>query len=205
LNGIAVLPFASLSSDPENEFFCDGMTEELINVLAKVDGLQVTSRTSAFAFKGKHEDVREIAAKLNVQKIIEGSVRKAGNKMRITAQLINAADGYHIWSETYDRSLEDIFEIQDDIARAIANKMRENLTTEQHQSQLAKTSTQNLDAYKKYLQANLFYNRPAMDDRMRAIGLLHEATQLDPNMTDAWALLSFIHSFFGQSGQMNSQ
>jgi len=132
LNGIAVLPFASLSSDPENEFFCDGMTEELINVLAKVDGLQVTSRTSAFAFKGKNEDVREIAAKLNVQKIIEGSVRKAGNKIRVTVQLINASDGNHFWSETYDRNLEDIFEIQDDIARTIANKLRENLTTEQH-------------------------------------------------------------------------
>jgi TolB-like protein len=115
-NSIAVLPFASLSSDPENEFFCDGMTEELINVLSKVDGLQVTSRTSAFAFKGKNEDVREIAAKLNVLKVIEGSVRKAGNKIRITAQLINAADGYHCWSETYDRSLEDIFQVQDDIA-----------------------------------------------------------------------------------------
>src|SRR5580765_4416441 len=144
LNGIAVLPFTSLSSDPENEFFCDGLTEELINVLAKVEGLQVTSRTSAFAFKGKNEDVREIAAKLNVQKIIEGSVRKAGNKIRVTVQLINAADGNHFWSETYDRNLEDIFEIQDDIARAIANKLRENLTTEQHQSQLAKSSTQDL-------------------------------------------------------------
>jgi TolB-like protein/class 3 adenylate cyclase len=204
LNGVAVLPFASLSSDPENEFFCDGVTEELINVLSKIEGLQVISRTSAFAFKGKNEDVREIAAKLNVQKIIEGSVRKAGNRIRVTAQLINAADGYHFWSETYDRSLEDIFEIQDDIARAIANKMRENLNTEQHQSQLAKASTQNLEAYKKYLQAGQFYNRASPDDRMRAIDLLNEAIRLDPNMTDALAMLSFIHSFFAQSGQMEA-
>lgn len=201
LNSIAVLPFSSLSSDPENEFFCDGITEELLNVLAKVDGLQVTSRTSSFAFKGKNEDVREIAAKLNVQKILEGSVRKAGNKVRITAQLINAADGYHLWSETYDRSLEDIFAVQDDIARAIANKMRENLNAAQHTSQLAKASTQNLEAYKKYLQAVQFFNRTSLEDRKRAIELLQEVTELDAGMADAWALLSYIHSFFAQSGQ----
>jgi TolB-like protein/class 3 adenylate cyclase len=158
LNSIAVLPFASMSSDPENEFFCDGITEELINVLAQVDGLQVTSRTSVFAFKGKHEDVREIAAKLNVQKIIEGSVRKSGNKVRITAQLINAADGNHFWSEAYDCNLEDIFEILDEISRAIANKLRTNLNAGKHQSQLAKASTQNLEAYKKYLHALYHYN-----------------------------------------------
>jgi len=204
LNGIAVLPFASLSSDPENEFFCDGMTEELINVLAKVNGLQVTSRTSAFAFKGKNEDVREIAAKLNVQKIIEGSVRKAGNKIRVTVQLINASDGNHFWSETYDRNLEDIFEIQDDIARAIANKLRENLTTEQHQTQLAKAPTQNLEAYKKYLQAIHFYNSALAENRNRALELLKDVIRLDPNMADAYAYLSFAYTFMSQSGQMDA-
>lgn len=204
LNSLAVLPFASLSSDPENEFFCDGMTEELINVLAKVDGLQVTSRTSAFAFKGKNEDVREIAAKLNVQKIIEGSVRKAGNKIRVTAQLINAADGYHFWSETYDRSLEDIFEIQDDIARSIANKLRANLTTEQHQSQLAKAPTENLEAYKKYLRGTQLWDRADPQQRRLALDSFKEAADLDPNFTNANAYLSMTYSFMGQTGQMNA-
>jgi TolB-like protein len=143
-NSIAILPFASLSSDPENDFFCDGITEELLNVLSKIEGLQVTSRTSSFAFKGKTEDIREIAAKLNVQKVLEGSVRKAGNKLRITAQLINASDGYHIWSESYDRNFEDIFEIQDDISRTIANKLRKNLAASDHEKAIGKST------YSKY-------------------------------------------------------
>ena len=164
----------------------------------------MTSRTSAFAFKGKNEDVREIAAKLNVQKIIEGSVRKAGNKIRVTAQLINAADGYHFWSETYDRSLEDIFEIQDDIARSIANKLRANLTTEQHQSQLAKAPTENLEAYKKYLRGTQLWDRADPQQRRLALDSFKEAADLDPNFTNANAYLSMTYSFMGQTGQMNA-
>jgi TolB-like protein len=128
VNRLAVLPFVNMSADPENEYFSDGITEELLNALSKVQGLQVTSRTSAFAFKGKQDDVRDIAIKLNVDKILEGSVRKAGNKVRITAQLINAVDGYHLWSENYDRNLTDIFEVQDEISNIIANRLRENLS-----------------------------------------------------------------------------
>ena len=128
-NRLAVLPFVNMSADPENEYFSDGITEELLNALTRVDGLQVTSRTSAFAFKGKNTDIRDIAIQLNVDKVLEGSVRKAGNRVRITAQLINAADGYHIWSENYDRNLTDIFEVQDEISGIIANKLRENLAT----------------------------------------------------------------------------
>ncbi len=128
INRLAVLPFVNMSADPENEYFSDGITEELLNALTKVDGLQVTSRTSAFAFKGKNTDIREIGIQLNVDRILEGSVRKAGNRVRITAQLINAADGYHIWSENYDRDLTDIFEVQDEISNIITNKCRENLT-----------------------------------------------------------------------------
>jgi TolB-like protein/cytochrome c-type biogenesis protein CcmH/NrfG len=197
LNGIAVLPFASLSSDPENEFFCDGITEELINVLAQVDGLQVTSRTSAFAFKGRNEDVREIAAKLNVQKVIEGSVRKAGNKARITAQLINAADGYHFWSATYDRQLEDIFDVQDEIARAIANKLRANLTEEKHTSEIAEAPTQNLEAYKKYLKGAYDWDNIDPQVKSQAIQLLHEAVEMDPDFANAHAVLANIYSFPG--------
>ena len=131
-NRLAVLPFVNMSADPENEYFSDGITEELLNALTRVEGLQVTSRTSAFAFKGKQDDIRDIAIRLNVDKVLEGSVRKSGNRVRITAQLINAADGYHIWSENYDRNLTDIFEVQDEISGIIANKLRENLTAKQH-------------------------------------------------------------------------
>ena len=204
LNAIAVLPFASLSSDAENEFFCDGITEELINVLAQVDGLQVTSRTSAFAFKGVNEDVREIAGKLNVQKIIEGSVRKAGSKVRITAQLINASDGYHIWSATYDRSLEDIFEVQDEISRAIANKLRENLLPEKHEAPIAAPPTENLEAYKKYLQALINWDSIQMEVRFNAVEQLKEAVALDAEFSAAHALLSVIYSFPGIMGIMDA-
>ena len=110
-NRLAVLPFVNMSADPENEYFSDGITEELLNAFTKVNGLQITSRTSAFAFKGKNTDIREIGIQLNVDRILEGSVRKSGNRVRITAQLINTADGYHIWSENFDRNLTDIFEV----------------------------------------------------------------------------------------------
>ena len=119
-NSIAVLPFVNMSTDPENEYFSDGITEEILNALTKVEGLKVTSRTSSFAFKGKNEDIREIGNKLNVNSVLEGSVRKFSNKVRITAQLINTKDGYHLWSEVYNRNLEDIFDVQDEISRQIA-------------------------------------------------------------------------------------
>lgn len=205
LNGIAVLPFASLSSDPENEFFCDGITEELINVLSKVSGLQVISRTSAFAFKGRQEDIRDIAAKLNVQKIIEGSVRKSGNRMRITVQLINSADGYHFWSETYDRNPDDIFEVQDEIARAIANKLRENLSTEQHQSRLTSAPTENLEAYKKYIRGMQLWERAEPEQRKIAMQLLQEVVEMDPKFVSVHALLASGYVFLGQTGQMSAQ
>jgi len=124
---IAVLPFANMSADPENEFFADGITEEIINALTQIEGLRVAARTSAFTFKGKHVDLRIVGERLNVNTVLEGSVRKAGNRVRIMAQLINVADGYHLWSERYDRELQDIFEVQDDIAKAIADRLRVTL------------------------------------------------------------------------------
>ena len=136
-----------------------------------------------------------------MQKIIEGSVRKAGNKIRVTAQLINAADGYHFWSETYDRNLEDIFEIQDDIARAIANKLRENLTTEQHQSQLAKAPTENLEAYKKYLQGIQLWDRTEPNQRSRALSLFREALDLDPKFVNALAAIAMSYSLMDKRGK----
>src|SRR4029453_3538705 len=116
---IAVLAFVNMSNDPENEFFSDGIAEEIINALSKVKALRVASRTSSFFFKGKSEDIVEVGCKLKVHTVLEGSVRKAGNRLRVTAQLINVADGYHLWSERYDRQLEDVFAIQDQIAENI--------------------------------------------------------------------------------------
>jgi adenylate cyclase len=202
LNSIAVLPFSSLSSDPENDFFCDGITEELLNVLAKIEGLQVTSRTSSFVFKGKTEDIREIAAKLNVQKILEGSVRKAGNKVRITAQLINAADGYHVWSETYDRSLEDIFAVQDDIAREIANKFRLNLDEKEHLKELVKAPTENMDAYKKYLEGIYRWNTQLPEQMEPAIKAFSMAAEADQKFAAPYSYLAFIYFFMFYAGIM---
>jgi TolB-like protein len=121
---IAVLPFTNISADPENEFFAEGITEEVINALTQIKGLRVAARTSALTFKGMHVDRRIVGERFNVKTVLKGSVRKAGSRVRITAQLINVADGYHLWSERYDRELKDIFEVQDDIARAIASRLR---------------------------------------------------------------------------------
>ena len=130
---IAVLPLANMSADPENEYFADGMTEEIINALGKLPGIHVASRTSSFAFKGKDVDVREIGDKLGVTTVLEGSVRKVGNRIRLTAQLINVESGYHLWNETYDRQLEDVFAVQDDISRAIVEALTLRLGGEQGQ------------------------------------------------------------------------
>jgi len=201
LNRLAVLPFVNMSADPENEYFSDGITEELLNALTRVDGLQVTSRTSAFAFKGKHDDIREIGRKLNVDKVLEGSVRKAGNRVRITAQLINAADGYHIWSENYDRDLHDIFEVQDEISGIIANKLRENLSVSQKKETLVKTSTKNVEAYTLYLKGMHFYNKLTPADYYKAIDCFEQAIQLEPEYAQAYAMVASTYAYLGVTGQ----
>src|SRR5207253_8282393 len=121
---IAVLPFANMSIDPENEYFCDGLAEELLNALAKIENLKVAARTSSFSFKGKHVNVDEIGRALHVNSVLEGSVRKSGNRLRITVQLINATDGYHLWSERYDREMKDIFDVQDEITLAVIDALK---------------------------------------------------------------------------------
>ena len=201
-NRLAVLPFVNMSADPENEYFSDGITEELLNALTKVDGLQVTSRTSAFAFKGKNTDIREIGIQLNVDRILEGSVRKAGNRVRITAQLINAADGYHIWSENYDRDLTDIFEVQDEISSIIANKLRENLTAREHEETLVKVPTQNLEAYTLFLKGLHFHNKITPDDTKKAIECFEKAIALEPDYAHAYAMAAAGYAFLGATGQM---
>lgn len=202
-NRLAVLPFVNMSADPENEYFSDGITEELLNSLTKVDGLQVTSRTSAFAFKGKNDDVRDIAVKLNVDKILEGSVRKSGNRVRITAQLINAADGYHIWSENYDRNLTDIFEVQDEISGIIANRLKENLTIPLNHSHHVKAPARNIEAYTNYLKGLHYLNRYTPADAKTALKYFEQAFTLDPTYALAYAMIAETYAYLGSTGQMS--
>jgi adenylate cyclase len=200
VNRLAVLPFVNMSADPENEYFSDGITEELLNTLTRVDGLQVTSRTSAFAFKGKNDDIRDIAIQLNVDKILEGSVRKAGNRVRITAQLINAADGFHLWSETYDRKLDDIFEVQDEISGIIANKLKEDLTGAQRPS--IKSSVKNIAAYTHYLKGLHFKNKITPADTRKAIECFKQAIAIEPGYAEAYAMVAQCYCSLGTMGQM---
>jgi TolB-like protein/cytochrome c-type biogenesis protein CcmH/NrfG len=183
---IAVLPFMNLSSDPENEYFSDGITEEILNALVKVSDLKVASRTSSFAFKGHQGDVQEIAEKLKVATVLEGSVRKAGNRVRITSQLIGAADGYHLWSETYDRQLEDIFAIQDDIAQAIVTALKATLAVDEGEK-LVIPATDNLEAYTLYLKGRFHYNKDTGPDLRKSLELYKQALQKSPNYAKAWA------------------
>lgn len=202
VNRLAVLPFMNLSADPENEYFSDGITEELLNVLCKVDGLQVTSRTSSFAFKGMNRDIRDIGIQLNVDRVLEGSVRKAGNRVRITAQLINAADGYHLWSETYDRDLTHIFEVQDEISNIIANKFRGNLASQDHQEKLVKAPTPNIEAYTLFLKGLHFYNRLSPKDLRKGIECFEKAIALESGYANAYAMIAASYALLGASGQM---
>ncbi len=204
-NRLAVLPFVNMSADPDNEYFSDGITEELLNTLTKVDGLQVTSRTSAFAFKGKQDDIREIAIKLNVDKVLEGSVRKAGNRVRITAQLINAADGYHIWSETYDRNLTDIFEVQDEISNIITNRLRENLSIAQQAGHIVKSPVKNIEAYTLFLKALHFRSKITPADMLKAIDLFEQAIQIEPGYAEAYAYIAGTYSYLGATGQVKPE
>ncbi len=201
-NRLAVLPFVNMSADPENEYFSDGITEELLNALTRVDGLQVTSRTSAFAFKGKNNDIRDIAIQLNVDKVLEGSVRKSGNRVRITSQLINAADGYHIWSESYDRNLTDIFDLQDEISGIIVNKLRENLSPEQQEEKLVKAPVKNVDAYTCYLKALHYWNKLTPADGKKCISCCEQAITMEPGYAQAYAMAAAGYAYLGSSGQM---
>src|SRR5438552_6681596 len=155
---IAVLAFVNMSNDPENEFFSDGIAEEIINALTKVKALRVASRASSFAFKGKSEDIGDVGRKLKVHTVLEGSVRKSGNRLRVTAQLINVADGYHLWSERYDRQLEDIFEIQDEIAENIVHALRVVLGEDEKRA-IEKTPTENVQAYEYYLRGRQAFHQ----------------------------------------------
>jgi len=176
---IAVLPFTDMSPGKDQEYFCEGMAEELINALTKIARLQVASRTSAFQFKGKGYDITEIGKKLNVHSILEGSIRKAGNKLRITAQLVNASDGYHLWSEKYDRDMEGIFAIQDEISLAIVDNLKVKLLRDE-KTKLAMHHTENKEAYNLYLKGRYFWNRRSEVGFGKAFEFFQNAIEIDP-------------------------
>jgi eukaryotic-like serine/threonine-protein kinase len=188
---IAVMPFSNLTTDPDQEYFCDGMAEELISALSRVKGLSVAARTSAFQFKGQHADVRVIGERLDVQTVLEGSVRKLGNRLRITVQLVNAADGYHLWAERYDRTIDDVFAIQDEIAREITDRLRVALTRKNVEA-MVKPPTTNIDAYHLYLRGRFLMNRFAdlHGSLTGALECFEQAVRLDPNFAAAYAGLS---------------
>ena len=182
---VAVLPFTNMSADPDNEYFTDGMAEEIINALNKVQSLRVAARTSSFAFKGKNEDVGEIGKKLKVSTVLEGSVRKMGNRLRITAQLVNVADGYHLWSERYDREMEDVFAIQDDISQAIVKALKVILS-EGEKKQIEKARVENVAAYDYYLRGRQYYqiHRKSLE---YARQMFNRAIETDPEYARAYA------------------
>jgi serine/threonine-protein kinase len=184
---IAVLPFTNLSADREQEYFCDGIAEEIINALTHVEGLRVVARTSAFAFKGKSEDLRLIGEKLNVSTVLEGSVRRAGDRLRITAQLVNVSDGYHLWSERYDRDLTDVFAIQDDIATSIAAKFK--VRPAEEQGVTVKRGTENLEAYEIFLKGRALQWKRGPTVR-QAFACFERAVALDPGYGEALAWMA---------------
>ena len=198
-NKLAVLPFVNMSNDPDNEYFSDGIAEELINVLSKIGGIQLTCRTSSFSFKGRSQDVREIGRALNVDKVLEGSVRKAGNRVRITAELVNAADGYQIWSETFDRKLDDIFEVQDEIATTICNRMREQMANKPEDTT---DPTQNIEAYESYLKGLFYFNKGTPDDYHKAIGFFEQTIALDDSCANGYAMLATCYTALASIGHV---
>jgi adenylate cyclase len=178
---IAVLPFVDMSQAKDQEYFCDGISEEILDALAKVDGLRVVARTSSFSFKGKNADVSEVANKLNVENVLEGSLRREGNRIRITAQLINARDGFHLWSETYERDLKDVFAVQDEITRSIVDALKIKLAVAP-----PPRARQNTEAYDLYLQGLYFSNKSDEEGLRKSLNFFQRALDKDPNFARAW-------------------
>lgn len=201
IKSIAVLPFINRSADAENEYFSDGVTEELITALAKLDGLRVISRTSSFSFKGKNMDIREIGKQLEVQSILEGSVRKSGSKVRISAQLSSTFDGYELWTDTYDRELQDIFDLQDEISFKIAQQLREKFTIDEQDEQEGKTI--DIDAYNHYLKGLYYYNKWTPAHAQKAVDSFQRAIDIEPAYDEAYASKALAYSLMSFTGFMN--
>ncbi|MEE8349434.1 MAG: protein kinase [Acidobacteriota bacterium] len=195
---IAVLPFVNMSADPENDYFSDGLAEELINALTNLPGLQVAARTSTFAFKGSKRSIPQIGRDLNVDTVLEGSVRTSGNRLRITAQLANVADGYHLWSDRYDREMKDVFTIQDEITHSIVSTLQVQLLGGRRQGKgLVRRYTENVTAYNSYLKGRHFSNQRTPEAIRKAIGYFEDATKEDPNYTLAYAGLAESYAILG--------
>ncbi len=188
---IAVLPFADMSEAKDQEYFADGMAEEILDLLSRIPALKVIARTSSFQFKGKAADVRSVAQQLGVTTVLEGSVRKAGNRLRITTQLIRAADGSHLWSETYDRQVDDVFRIQDEIAGAIVKRLELSLLDTATPSA---APTRSPEAHALYLQARYFADRDTVEDLDKALQLYQHAIAIDPDYAAAYAQLAYCYT-----------
>ena len=201
-NTIAVLPFVNMSDSKDNEYFSDGITEEIINALAKIQNLKVTSRTSSFFFKGKNLPITEIGQKLGVSAILEGSVRLSNDFIRITAQLIQVKDDYHFWSDTWDRKLENVFEIQDEVSLLIADKLREHFGHLEINESLVTKQTENINAYEYCLKAKFHENKWNPEDVKIAISYYDKAIELDSNYSDAYLGLAGCYSFLGTTAFM---
>jgi len=196
---VAVIPFVNMSNDPEQEYFSEGMAEEVINSLAHLKDLKVAARTSSFHFKDKNIDLKEVGEKLKVKTVLEGSIRKQGNMIRVTAQLINVEDGFHLWSEKYDRQLDDIFAIQDEIALSITEKLKVSLLNGDRE-QIKKTYTQDTDAYQLYLQGRYFWRQRSQESLETSIHYFQKAIDKDPNYALAWVGLADSYNLLAEYG-----
>src|SRR5438128_1321426 len=194
IRSLGVLPFADLSAERDQEYFGDGIAEEILNALAKVGALHVAARTSCFAFRGTSIDAREIGRRLDVEALLEGSIRKAGNRVRISVQLIDARNGYHLWSERFDREIEDIFAIQDEIARSVIDAVGLSLT-QREERRFLKASTKNVEAYEFYLRARKLFQRWTRQSIELARQMFERAIELDPHFAAAWAGLATAHVY----------
>ncbi len=203
-SSIAVLPFVNMSSEKENEYFSDGITEELINALANIDGLRVASRTSVFAFKGKNLSIKQIGEELNVTSVLEGSIRREGNTVRVVAQLIGATDGYHLWSKTYERELKSVFQLEDELARSIAQALRPKLVTSPPTS-LVKPSTANIDAHDLYLRGRFLWQKRTPESLTKAAAYFQQAVELDPTYALAYVGLADASALLIEYGSAQSR
>lgn len=199
ISSIAVLAFDDMSSTQDQEYFGDGIAEELLDALTAIPGLQVASRTSAFSFKGKDVGIGEIASALDVEAVLEGSVRTSGDRLRITAQLIDARTDRHLWSETYDRDFTDIFLIQDDISRSIVGALRGRLS--RSRGSLVRSGTDDAEAYRLFLHGRHVLGEGGAEAADRAIGLLEQATERDPEYADAYGVLADAYAAAGRDAQ----
>jgi adenylate cyclase len=192
LHSIAVLPFVNISNDPDQEYFSDGMTEDILNSLTQIQDLKVAGRTSSFQFKGKNLDLREVGNKLQVETVLEGSVRKQGNRVRVTAQLIDVEDGFHLWSERYDREMDDIFAIQDDISAQIAEQLKVNFFGQKCAAEAVKKPTSHMEAYDLYLKGRYWLEK-TVEGIPKALACFKQAVELDPAFADAWSGLGVAY------------